>query len=123
LTSDVEYYYNRLGTLYNDYLQTLDNLTVSVYDVNNTYTPDANAQQELATLMYYTIANLYEFTFGTRRLRIVVVTKDTNVILLTHKYLGLDASDENIDTFIATNNIKFNELFAIKKGREIRYVK
>jgi hypothetical protein len=123
LTSDVEYYYNRLGTLYNDYLQTLDNLTVSVYDVNNTYTPDANAQQELATLMYYTIANLYEFTFGTRRLRIVVVTKDTNVILLTHKYLGLDALDENIDTFIATNNIKFNELFAIKKGREIRYVK
>ena len=123
LVSDVEYLYNKLGLLYKEYLENLDNLVVSVYDVTNTYTPDATAQQELATLMNYTIANLYEFSFGTKRQRIVVVTKDTNVILLTHKYLGLDNSDENIDTFIDTNNIKFNELFSIKKGREIKYVK
>ncbi len=123
LTSDVEYYFNKLGVLYKEYQEKLDDLVVSVYDVTNTYTPDATAQQELATLMNYTIANLYEFSFGTKRQRIVVITKDTNVILLTHRYLGLDSSDENIDTFIDTNNIKFNELFSIKKGREILYVK
>lgn len=123
LTSDVEYYYNRLTSLYADYLQTLDSFVVSVYDVSNAYIPDATAQQELSTLMNYSIANLYEFTFGTKRERIVVLTKDSNVILLTHKYLGLDDLDENIDIFIQTNNIKFNELFALKKGREIKYIK
>lgn len=123
LTSDVEYYYNRLTSLYADYLKTLDSFVVSVYDVSNAYIPDATAQQELSTLMNYSIANLYEFTFGTKRQRIVVLTKDSNVILLTHKYLGLDDLDENIDIFIQTNNIKFNELFALKKGREIKYIK
>jgi hypothetical protein len=123
LTSDVEYYYNRLTSLYDDYLKTLDSFEVSVYDVSNAYIPDATAQQELSTLMNYSIANLYEFTFGTKRQRIVVLTKDSNVILLTHKYLGLDDLDENIDIFIQTNNIKFNELFALKKGREIKYIK
>lgn len=123
LTSDVEFFYNKLGSLYKDYLDTLDEVVVSVYDVSNAYTPDATAQQDLATLMNYTIANLYEFSFGTKRQRIVVVNKDTNVILLTHRYLGLDALDENTDVFIRTNNIKFNELFSIKKGREVRYVK
>lgn len=123
LTSDVEYYYNRLTSLYADYLQTLDSFVISVYDVSNAYIPDATAQQELSTLMNYSIANLYEFTFGTKRQRIIVLTKDSNVILLTHKYLGLDDLDENIDIFIQTNNIKFNELFALKKGREIKYIK
>lgn len=121
--SDVSIRTNRLLNLYNDYLATLDSLTVDVYDVNNSFTPDPVAQQQLNQMVNYTIANLYSFTFGTKRERIVIVGKDTNVILLTHRYLGLDASDENIDTFVATNNIKFNELFSIKKGREIRFVK
>jgi hypothetical protein len=123
LTSDVEYYYNKLTSLYDDYLKTLDSFEVSVYDVSNAYIPDATAQQELSTLMNYSISNLYEFTFGTKRQRIVVLTTDSNVILLTHKYLGLDNLDENIDIFIKTNNIKFNELFALKKGREVKYIK
>ena len=63
------------------------------------------------------------YTFGAKKEYIVVVPKDTNVILLTHRYLGLDADDKNIDTFVKTNNIHFNELFSIKKGRMIKYVK
>lgn len=123
LVSDVQGWFNKLGTLYNDYLQTLDEIGISVYDVNNAFTPDATAQKELNTLINYTLANIYSFSFGAKTERIVVVTKDTNVILLVHRYLGLDNDDENIDTFVKTNDIKFNELFAIKKGRSVRYVK
>jgi len=123
LVSDVESMVNKLNQLYDDYVSTLDSFRVSIYDVNNTFTPDATAQTELNSLVNYVFSNLYYFTFGAKKERIVVVNKDTNLILLVHKYIGLDANDENIDTFKKMNNIQFNELFQIKKGREIRFVK
>ena len=123
LISDVQGWLNRLSNLHNDYLRTLDSFSVDIYDVNNAYSPNAEAQTELSTLMIMTYADLYQYAFGAKKEYIVVLTKDTNVILLTHRYIGLDANDENIDTFVKTNNIKFNELFSLKKGREIKYVK
>lgn len=123
LVEDVQLRVTQLLNLYEDYLAKLDEVSVDIYDIGNAYSPDATAQQELNAMVAYTLANLYSFSFGAKRQRIVVVGQDTNIILLTHKYLGLDASDENIDTFVKTNNIKFDELFAIKKGREIKYVK
>lgn len=113
----------RMSNIYNDYVTTLDSLQVSIYDVNNSFIPDATVQTELGSLINFTLDNLYSLAFEAKTEKIVVVDKKTNIILLTHKYLGLDASDENIDTFIQTNDIKLNELFAIEKGREIRYAK
>ena len=121
--SDVAYYTNKLSTLYQDYVQTLDDLSIGVNDVNNAYSPNAEAQAQINNLINYTLATLYTYTFGTKKEWIVVITKDTNIILLTHKYLGLDDNDENIDTMISTNNLLFNEKFSIKKGRQIKYVK
>lgn len=121
--SDVENMLGRLRVLHNDYKQTLDLLSVDIYDVNNAYVPNAEAQLELDTLIIYVISNLYQFSLGTKRERIVVTKKDTNIILLTHRYLGLDEEDANIDKMIKLNDIRFNELFSIKKGREIKYLK
>lgn len=123
LVSDIAGSTLKLVNIYNDYLETLDELKVSIYDVDNNFIPDATVQTELNSLVNFTIANLYAMTFEAKTERIVYADKKTNVILLTHKYLGLDASDENIATFIKTNNIKLNELFAIEKGREIKYAK
>lgn len=123
LISDVEHWINKLKLLHLDYKTTLDELSLSVYEVNDTYNADAEAQMQLDTLMNYVIYNIYTFSFGTKKERIILVPKDTNIILLAHKYLGLDENDENIDTMIQTNGIYFNELFSIKKGREIRFVK
>ena len=123
LVSDVENWVNSLKVLYQDYQGTLDSLSIDIYDVNNAYSPDADAQNQLNDLMNYVTATLYTFTFGTKKERIIITQKDTNVILLTHRYLGLDENDVNIDTMISTNNLLFNEKFSIKKGREIRYIK
>ena len=113
----------KLAATYNDYMEKLDSLKVSVYDVNNTYNADATVQTELNNLVNFTIANLYNMSFETKRERIVFTDKKTNAILLTHRYLGMDDDDVNLATFIQTNDIKLNELFAIEKGREIRYAK
>jgi hypothetical protein len=123
LVSDVENMTAKLAATYNDYVETLDSLKVSVYDVNNTYNADATAQVELNDLVNFTVANLYNMSFETKRERIVFATKKTNAILLTHRYLGMDDDGANLATFIQTNNIKLNELFAIEKGREIKYSK
>jgi hypothetical protein len=123
LVSDVEAMTSKIAAIYDDYMTTLDELKVSVYDVNNTYNADATTQTELNSLVNFTIANLYQMSFQTKRERIVYTDKKTNVILLTHRYLGMDDEDENIATMIQTNNIKLTELFSIEKGREIKYAK
>ncbi len=123
LVSDVVNKTNRLLAVYNDYMALLDDLKVSVYDVKNTYNQDATVQSELASLVSYTVANLYSLSFDTKRERIFYTDKNTNVVLLVHRYLGLDESDENIAEFVKTNNIKLEELFSIEKGRMIKYAK
>lgn len=123
LVDDVASATGRLSNIYNEYVEILAGLQTSIYDVKNSYSPDASVQTELNSLVNYTIANLYFLSFETKRERIVVTAKETNLILLVHRYLGLDADDVNIDTFIKTNNLKFNKLFTIEKGAEIKYAK
>jgi hypothetical protein len=123
LVSDVEKMTARLANLHQDYKTTLDSLKVSVYDVNNTYNPDATLQSELDSLVNYTVSHLYLMSFETKRERIVITDKKSNAILLVHRYLGMDDDDNNLDEFIKTNNLKLLDLFTIPKGTEIRYAK
>lgn len=121
LVSDVFKASQQLASLYSKYLAKLDTLKVSIYDVNNSFNPDASVQSELSSLVMYTISNLYKLSFEAKREKIILVDKDTNPILLVHRYIGLDATDENLVNFITTNDIKLRELFLIKKGREVRF--
>lgn len=123
LVSDVEKMTARMVAIYEDYVESLDDVKVSVYDVNNTYNADPEVQSQLNALVNYTVANLYSMSFETKRERIVFTDKKTNAILLVHRYLGMDDDDVNLDTFIKTNNIKLEQLFAIEKGTQIRYAK
>jgi hypothetical protein len=123
LVSDVFGMSVKLSVIYEDYLKTLDDQRVSIYDTNNAFSPDATVQTELNSLYNFAQANLYQISFLTKTERIVVVDKDTNIILLVHRYLGMDDNGDNLEIFKKTNNIFLNELFEIKKGREIRYAK
>ena len=107
--------------MYDDYLAKLDELKVSIYDVNKSFNPDPSVQLELSSLVKYTIANLYALSFNAKREKIINVEKDTNPILLVHRYIGMDKNDEHLQNFIVTNKIKLKELFLIKKGREVRF--
>ncbi len=120
LVSDVFNASQRLANLYSKYLTKLDSLKVSLYDLNNSFNPDASVQSELSSLVLFTISNLYKLSFEAKREKIIIVEKDTNPILLVHRYIGLDANDNNLSNFITTNNIRLREMFLVKKGREIR---
>jgi hypothetical protein len=121
IVPDVELVSNDLVILYNDYLSILDSGSVSIYDIDNNWNPDPIVQSNLNDLVLYTLGNLYNLAFEAQQERIVYTDKDTNLFLLTHRYLGLDALDENIERFRIINDIKLNELFKIKKNRKIKY--
>lgn len=123
LVSDVEGVTAKILTIYKDYVETLDDSKVSVYDVNNTYNADGSVQLELNSLVNFTIANLYQMSFQTKRERIIYTSKKTNPILMVHRYVGMDEDDENLSNFIQANNIKLLELFSLGKGRQIKYAK
>jgi hypothetical protein len=118
--SEVESVASDLIQIYDSYLQLLDSASTSNYVVEVGYQPNPIVQTQLNDLVMYTLANLYNLAFEAQQERIVYVEKDTNIVLLTHRYLGL-ASDENIETFRQINDIKLKELFKIKKGRKIKY--
>ncbi len=120
IVADVDYVSNTVLELYNNYLDLIDGAGTSNYDVENGYQPDAVVQSELHDLVMFTISNLFDLAFDAQQERIVYLPKDSNLVLLTHKYMGL-ANDENMQRFREINNIKLKELFRIKKGRKIKY--
>jgi hypothetical protein len=120
VATEVEQVASNLIQVYEDYLQTLDSASTSNYEIETNYQPNATVQTQLNDLVLFTLANLYNLAFEAQQERIVYTTKETNIVLLTHRYLGL-ASDENIETFRQINNIKLKELFRIKKERKIKY--
>jgi len=95
-------------------------VTYTNYDIDNNYQPNPIVQSELHDLVMFTIANLFDLAFDAQQERVVYLPKDSNLVLLTHKYMGL-ANDENMQRFREINNIKLKELFRIKKGRKIKY--
>ncbi len=107
--------------IYAEYLQILDDNQVQIYDVENTFIPNVNTQTQLYELVTFTTGNLYNLAFAAKQERIVYTQKNTNIYLLAHRYVGLDINDENLEQFRQINDIKLNELFLIKKGREIKY--
>jgi hypothetical protein len=120
-TVQIEQITTSIVDVYNNYLSVLDGLQVNISDSLENYMPDPLTQTSLYDLVAETSANLYSLAFNAKQERKIEVSKDTNLILLTHKYIGLDAADKNIEEFRIINNIKSEKLFIIKKGTIIKY--
>ncbi len=121
VVTEIQEAQQNLLKIFNEYLQILDNSYVSIYDVEETFNPDASVLNQLYDLVIYTSINLFNLGFDSQQERIIYTDKDTNLILLAHKYLGLDVNDDNLEEFRVINNIQNNELFRIRKNRKIKY--
>lgn len=89
--------------------------------VTNTFGSSFVIQNSLNNIVSLALANLFTLAFAARQERTVIVDRDTNLIILVHKYIGLDIDDKNIEDFRQINNIKNRSLFKIKKGTVIKY--
>lgn len=119
--NDVIFANNELIAIYQDYVETLDSIQIGIQDIQNNWLPNSSVQQALIDLVTFASQSLFILSFDARQERTFITDSDTNLIVLTHRFLGLDANDENIEIFKRINQIQLNEIYRIRKGRQIRY--
>jgi len=108
-------------SLWNQYALDLDTLQTANGGNVNSFVPDFDPLFNLNNLVNFAISQLFAMSLTAKQERILFLESDSNVILLTHRFYGIDESNDLIDTFINQNNIGLSEILEIKKGRKIIY--
>lgn len=118
---DVQEISSKINSLYQDYTSTMDEIQSPIESLVNSFVLDYDSQSKLSDIVNITLYNLFDVSFSAKQERLTEVEKDTNLIILTHKYIGLDVNDENIEKFRTINNISNRNVFGVKKGTIIKY--
>lgn len=105
---------------YNNYLTDLDSLQSTNGGSPDSYIPDFDGMIALATLVSFTVGNLYRIAEDSKQERVMYTQYDTNAVALTDQLYGI-ATDEQVDYFKETNKLSLTENIIIKKGRRILY--
>lgn len=108
-------------TPYNQYIADLDALQTLTGGSPTSFVPNADSLIALNTLMNTTISSLFRIALTSKVERSIICENDTNMIILTHRFYGLDSFDNNIAELIEENGIGLTELIQVKKGRKIVY--
>lgn len=103
------------------YMNFIDSVLTERADSDTSYVPSFTAMNDLDKLVNLCIAKLFEVAFDAKQERTFILDKDSNPIILTHRFYGLDGEDKNLDRFIAENSIGLNEMLNIRKGRKVVY--
>lgn len=112
----------KLKSVKAQFLADLDSLQSINGGNPNYYVPSFNILNALNTLVDLTLANLYTFALSGRTEFAHVLTEDSNVIVLTHRFYGLDPSDNNIEEFTSNNNFTYKQIaLGIEKGTTVVY--
>lgn len=106
---------------YNVFVSSLDSLQTDNGGDTDSYIPNFEFATSVSELVSVTISQLFVIAFNAQQERRLYLESDSNVILLAHRFYGLDAEDSTIQYFMDTNNIGLSEILGIKKGREIIY--
>ena len=106
---------------YERYRTVLDGFETTTQTQVNSYAGDPTTQNQLSQFMYFALSALIDISLDSQQEITVVNEADSNVIILTHRFYGLDDNDQNLDRFIETNNISLEELLLIPKDREVVY--
>lgn len=111
----------QLISSYNQFINELNSLQSINGTILGAFIPNYTLQNELNFAVNFAVANLYQIALNAQQARIVTLEKDSNVIIQTHRFYGLDVEDVNLNRFIDTNSVSLNELIQLKKGRELVY--
>lgn len=107
---------------YNTYLTDLDTLQTDTGGDEDSYIPDAESLIGLNNLINFTLSNLFDIALESKQERSIILEDDSNIILLAHRFNGLQADDSTIDSLMEINDIGLNEILNIRKGRKIIYL-
>lgn len=106
---------------YNSYVTTINNIAGVNGGSPYYWVPNSYLQMLLNQLLNFTVSNLIIIALGAKQERVIFLEEDSNIILLAHRFYGLDSDDSTIEYFKLSNDIGLNEILEIKKGRKILY--
>lgn len=112
---------NSINSSYSQFLQDIDGLQTPNGGLEDSYMPNGDGMAGLSDLVNYSNASLTDIALNAKQERTHIVPKDTNVILLAHRFYGLQPDDSTIEEIIDNNNICLDEIMQVQKGREIIY--
>lgn len=108
---------------YSTYITAIDANTKTDAGIRGNFAPDAGLIAHLDSLVKSTSANLIGEIQGAKVEYIHTAEKDTNIIVLCHRFYGLTEQDDSkLNEFIALNDFKMKDFIGIKKGTEIKYL-
>lgn len=110
-----------LSETYTSFLEDLDGLQSINGGSPDSFLPNPDVVVALGDIINTTISYLYNEAIGSRKERSIIVENDTSIILLAHRFYGLDPDDKNIKELIENNDLSMEEYILIKKGRKIIY--
>lgn len=119
--SDVLYFIDQLIQVNDTYITDLDSLQTDNGGDTDSFVPDFDSISALSNLVNYTISELMNIALNSKQERRTTLTNDSNVLLLAHRFYGLQPDDSTIDQFANSNNVGLNEILSIEPGREIVY--
>lgn len=118
---DVFVVVEQMLSVYNTFLEDLDGMQTENGGEPDSYIPDADSMTLLNELMNFTIANLFNIALDSKQERRVILEEDSNAVLQTHRFYGLDIDDVNLNKFIAQNNLGLDQYLYIRKGTLLKY--
>lgn len=106
---------------YNEYVEDIDSIQSENGSDENSYIADHDTMIQIQSIINYTVSNLIQIALNSKQERSIVLEKDSNSILLAHRFYGLVPDDSTIDYFIATNGFGLVNNLIIKKGTVVKY--
>lgn len=86
------------------------------------YFPPFDVMIALNQLVNTTVSNLFDIALAGRKEFLYVLPENSDYLLLTHKFYGLDINDNYIYEFINNNGLTYNQLpLGVPKGTTVVY--
>lgn len=100
----------------------LDSLQSSNGGSPESFVPSFNSMKAFNDIVSITTSSLFEIALAGRKELSYVLTEDSNVVLLTHRFYKLDPNDNNITEFCDNNSIRYRErALGLPKGKTVVY--
>lgn len=110
-------------SLGNSYIDLINSLETDTQTDVESFAMNPDVVDGVQLVIDTTLQQLVDIAFNSSQEFSIRNEEDSNPMLLTHRFYGLDSDDENLNKFIVTNGIGSNEMLIIKKDREIIYYK
>jgi hypothetical protein len=110
--------------VYEEFLEDLDEIQSSNASDPLNFIPGFDVMSQLSDIVNLSISALLQIALNGKVERSVILKEDSNVVLLTHRFYGLDLEDANITELIENNNFNYQQIaLGIKKGTRVVYYK